>query len=525
MQIGRYDRSDPNDQYESFSIVQEIVHPQYDPDGFGYDKMLVILDGQSTALPVLINRDPSVPANGEQVTVMGWGLTDPEDGSSVSPVLKEASLVAMSNEECEQSKSGVLWGDSYQGLISPDMLCATDVGEDSCQGDSGGPLIITGSNGDVQVGVVSWGFACADSDFPGVYSRVSYDANWIDSIVCMSSQNAPSNFLCNANAPTPSAPSPTPTAADPTASGESIEVTVAIQLDLYPQEIGWRIDRIGLTVDEVAHFPAGIYKNPGALEVETVLVETGGLYSFTIYDVVGDGMCCESGEGAYQVSLGTTDISDKSAIIIRSKGDFESGMMHIFLASLDDDQPDDTKDSFSGGGPYLTLQIQFNEYPTEVGWILRSDHGVSSEARMEGWQTTMTNTVAFRSPGHYNASLTNQLVTEIIPVPAENAAYTFILTDSFGDGLCCDHGSGSYSIWKGPVENDELVAGGDSRGSSYEVKEFTLSFDNSTSSESLNHSTSSASSSLSLMPTYSRICIFSPMLLATLGCVLWLTLF
>ena len=524
MQIGRYDRSDPNDQYESFSIVQEIVHPQYDPDGFGYDKMLVILDGQSTALPVLINRDPSVPANGEQVTVMGWGLTDPEDGSSVSPVLKEASLVAMSNEECEQSKSGVLWGDSYQGLISPDMLCATDVGEDSCQGDSGGPLIITGSNGDVQVGVVSWGFACADSDFPGVYSRVSYDANWIDSIVCMSSQNAPSNFLCNANAPTPSAPSPTPTAADPTASGESIEVTVAIQLDLYPQEIGWRIDRIGSTVGEVARFPAGIYKNPGALEVKTIWVETGGLYSFTIYDVVGDGMCCVSGEGIYQVSLGTADISDKSAVIISSKGDFEYGMEHIFLASLDDDQPDNPEDSSPGDGPFLTLQIQFDEYPSELGWILSSGYEVLSEARVEGTQTTTVSTIAFRSPGHYNASLANQLVTEIIPVPAENAAYTFILTDSFGDGLCCESGSGSFSVWKGPIEKDELLATGDARGGSYEVKQFTLSLDNSTNS---NHSTSSACSILSLKPTLPRIRegAFTFWLPATLGCALWLTNF
>jgi secreted trypsin-like serine protease len=157
VQIGRHDRSDPNDQFEAFSIVQEIVHPQYDSDGFAYDKMLVILDGQSTASPVVINRDSSVPADGDQVMAMGWGLTVPEDDSSVSPVLKTASLFVVSNEECEQSESGSLWADSYQGLITPDMMCAKDVGEDSCQGDSGGPLIITGSNGDVQVGVVSWG--------------------------------------------------------------------------------------------------------------------------------------------------------------------------------------------------------------------------------------------------------------------------------------------------------------------------------------------------------------------------------
>jgi trypsin len=522
VQIERHDRSDPTDQFETFSIVQEIVHPQYDPEGFAYDKMLVILDGQSAASPVLTNRDPSVPAVGDQVTSMGWGLTDGEDDSSLSPVLKEASLYVLSNEECEQSKSGFLGYDSYQGLITPDMVCATDVGEDSCQGDSGGPLIITGSNGDVQVGVVSWGYSCANPDFPGVYSRVSYDADWIDSNVCLYSENPPSDFSCDTNlpAPTPTVPSPTapptPTAAPPTAAGELIEVTVAIQLDQYPQETGWRIDRIGVTVDEVARVPAGIYKTPGALEVKTVWVEAGELYSFSIFDALGDGMCCLSGEGAYQVSLGTTDISDETSIIISSKGDFEYGMEHTFLASLDDDQPDNSVDSSPGDGPFLTLQIQFDDYPTEVGWILRSDTGVSSDTRMDGKQTT--HTVAFRSPRHYDASLANQLVTEIIPVPAVNAEYTFILTDSFGDGLCCESGSGSYSIWEGPVENDELLARGDALSKSGEVTDFTLSFTGDT-------STSSAASIFFLKPAYPRIGAFSSGLLATLGCALWLSNF
>jgi trypsin len=206
VQIQRHDRSDPTDQFETFEIVQEIIHPLYDEDGLQYDKMLVVLDGQSVAPPVAVNRDPSLPAVGDEVIVMGWGLTDGEDEESVSPVLNQASLFVISNEECEQSKSDFLWYDSYEGLISSDMLCATDTGEDSCQGDSGGPLIITGSNGDVQVGVVSWGFGCARPGFPGVYSRVSYDAEWIDSNVCLYSENPPSDFSCETDNVQPTNP-------------------------------------------------------------------------------------------------------------------------------------------------------------------------------------------------------------------------------------------------------------------------------------------------------------------------------
>ena len=45
----------------------------------------------------------------------------------------------------------------------------------------GGPLIIEGGDegDDAQVGIVSWGFGCANATFPGVYARVSARLDWI----------------------------------------------------------------------------------------------------------------------------------------------------------------------------------------------------------------------------------------------------------------------------------------------------------------------------------------------------------
>jgi len=87
----------------------------------------------------------------------------------VSPVLMKVSLPIVDRETCQR----------HMGRVVTDrMICAGYLhrgGKDACQGDSGGPLTVD----DILYGIVSWGYECADPNYPGVYTNVANLRWWI----------------------------------------------------------------------------------------------------------------------------------------------------------------------------------------------------------------------------------------------------------------------------------------------------------------------------------------------------------
>jgi len=188
----------------SRKIIQRISHPDYGGFAIDNDYMVMKLDDPvDTNLypPIGLNSQSSIPAEGEELTVIGFGALS-QGGSMTPSQLQEVDVNYILSRTCNRG----FW--SYNGSVKDaTMFCAgTGGGKDSCQGDSGGP-IFTKREPFEQVGIVSWGRGCAQRRYPGVYSRISGEFDWIKSQVCEFANTPPpycsSDYVAPEPGPTP----------------------------------------------------------------------------------------------------------------------------------------------------------------------------------------------------------------------------------------------------------------------------------------------------------------------------------
>ncbi|MBW3935403.1 serine protease, partial [Neisseria meningitidis] len=157
-----------NENTEQFVSSSRVIrHPNYNSYSLVHDIMLIKLSQpavfnqnvQPVALP-----ESCAPA-GTMCLVSGWGNTmnPAADGDRLQCV----NVPILSDADCNNS---------YPGMIEVTMFCAgyLEGGKDSCQGDSGGPVVC---NGELQ-GIVSWGYGCAEQNYPGVYTKVCVETEW-----------------------------------------------------------------------------------------------------------------------------------------------------------------------------------------------------------------------------------------------------------------------------------------------------------------------------------------------------------
>ncbi|CAH1396320.1 unnamed protein product [Nezara viridula] len=105
--------------------------------------------------------------------VVGWGETSLEGPSS--DILLQVQVPVVDNDSCKKAYA------KHGAIITESQLCAGEKkgGKDSCRGDSGGPLMLPQNGSYYQIGIISFGYKCAEPGYPGVYARVTSYLDWI----------------------------------------------------------------------------------------------------------------------------------------------------------------------------------------------------------------------------------------------------------------------------------------------------------------------------------------------------------
>merc|ERR1712071_14535 len=129
---------------------------------------------QSDIRPACLPSSSGINYDNREAVVSGWGTLS-SGATSTPSKLMEVTVQTMTNSQCTTGSN--IYSSSQ---ITSKMLCAANPGKDSCQGDSGGPLVTKETSGYFTlIGVVSWGYGCAQSNAPGVYARVTSELSWI----------------------------------------------------------------------------------------------------------------------------------------------------------------------------------------------------------------------------------------------------------------------------------------------------------------------------------------------------------
>ncbi len=290
---------------QTYDVAEIISHPNYNGNTMNNDIALIRLSSpiqfSNAVQPILLICDQQVDLGAEDPGAMSWITGWGEDeGTANDPnqlQVVDIPIIGWSNQ--------LNYGANQ---IDDDMIMAGYIegGYDSCQGDSGGPMVVRDVNDTewLQVGIVSWGYGCADEGSPGVYARVSYFLDWIcentGGAVCANEQtfcNSDIVYGCTdstAENYNPDATTDNGSCDYPCDNTISLELT----LDCYGEEISWElVNENGNIIEsvELDTYPGGNPKDGEEMEdggstQEQEICLSEGCYTFTITDSYGDGV-------------------------------------------------------------------------------------------------------------------------------------------------------------------------------------------------------------------------------------------
>ncbi|CAG2106276.1 unnamed protein product [Medioppia subpectinata] len=186
IKFGGHRLSDPKIPFREVAAI--IPHKDYNAVQHYHDIALIKLrhkiEFMPTVGPICLPRGQLFANRGEFVgnasKLVGWGAT--RFGGVVSDELREVDVNILDRKSCHRNYtqlSGHQIG--FPNGINGQLMCAGVIGggKDSCQGDSGGPLALAIDGKWYELGIVSFGYKCAEPGYPGIYTRVQNFMNWI----------------------------------------------------------------------------------------------------------------------------------------------------------------------------------------------------------------------------------------------------------------------------------------------------------------------------------------------------------
>jgi serine protease len=196
-----------------------------------------------------------------------------------------------------------------------------------------------------------------------------------------------------------SGPGQGPTTPGSCASGE-IFVEIELQTDNYAEETS-----VALTRSDGTALVTGTALDSNRAYAARRCVSANDCYTFTITDSEGDGICCEFGQGSFDVNVDGQRVG--------GGGDFGF------------------ENSVSFG--------QCTPPSVDVGLFLRTD-AFPGETRV-----TLTNQSTGERLWSYSFPEANTNYGATVSVDPRDC-YAFEVTDTYADGLCCDYGTGKFDL-------------------------------------------------------------------------------
>ena len=178
-------------------------------------------------------------------------------------------------------------------------------------------------------------------------------ADYIDASQCATPNPTPAPTPNPTPAPTPNptpAPTPNPTPAptvQPTivCTSQEVRITVDLNTDNWNHDSGFELMNDGTSEVELKK-AIGEYPFPNFLFVDQVCLGAGS-YTITIFDDWGDGICCDSGNGSFQVFMG----DDEEPFFSASNADFETLSFTFEIMIAPSASPSEAPSSAPSGAP------------------------------------------------------------------------------------------------------------------------------------------------------------------------------